>query len=160
MARNNNITIGCRVKGSHGDFIPNPRGHRRHICAVITGVVVKAVGYGWWIVKWDSNGKEKKCPSRSLNVINNRKGIPVNKPNVNKPNNNNNNIVEKDLIDSTQEPAMNDHDASDIDGEAEIPDKEVPNGDWEVSDELLRGSFESNRHIAKLQKSWKKIFFS
>ena len=85
--------------------------------------------------------KGEKCPSRSLTIINNQEGIPVNE------------VPQQDIINNiltnnntqlniSQEPALNHHEVSDVEGEAP-KENEVPNGDWALSDNLLRMSNES-----------------
>ena len=153
MARENIITVGCRVKGAHGEFLPNPKGHRRRIRAVITGKVVKSVGYGCWAVRWDRDGTEKDCKSRSLKVIHDQEGIPVNEVPQQSKTNNSMAYSEVHIPDVSEEPALNDHE-SDIE-----EDEELFNGDWDLGQEMLQmlDESETNRHQTVLEKSWDAI---
>lgn len=77
MARLNRIFVGARVKGSHGNFIPNPRGHKRRIREQLTGRVLEAVGHQKWKVRFDIDGREKVCHSNTLSVTDSGEGVPV-----------------------------------------------------------------------------------
>jgi len=67
------LNVGCRVEGSHGDFLPapcNPDGSQasRRKRARLQGTIVEAKGEKRWLVKFD-NGLEKECPSVTLKML-------------------------------------------------------------------------------------------
>ena len=139
LSRRNAITIGCRVKGPHGALIPNPRGHGRRVREVITGEVIQSVGNNQYKVRFDIDGREISCSSRSLKVIERDEGIPVNEVTVG----------------DTQsfEPILHDHE------EVSSDDEEIPNGDWDLADEMLKylDTEETERHKNNYDKAWEEI---
>ena len=124
---------GCRVKGSHGDFLPNPRGHNRRIRAVIYGRVLEATGSNKWDVKFEVDGRVKTCPARSLQVVREEEGLPINE--ITSATDGNKDGPEEDAF-------VEDHELSDN-------DENLPNGEWELADEfldMLSEEAESDRH--------------
>jgi hypothetical protein len=67
------LNVGCRVEGSHGEFLPapcNPDGSQasRRKRARLQGTIVEAKGEKRWLIKFD-NGLEKECPSVTLKLL-------------------------------------------------------------------------------------------
>jgi hypothetical protein len=68
------MNVGCRVKGSHGKFLPSvchPDGSQasRQKRARLQGTIMEAKGEKRWLVRFD-NGLEKECPSVTLKMLN------------------------------------------------------------------------------------------
>ena len=145
--KSNQITTGSRVKGPLGSLVPNPRGHNRRVREVITGTVISSVGHNQWLVKFDIDGKEIICSSRSLTSIAHDEGVPVNEVSVEGRNSIHNTSEAED------EPLLNDHEVASEDGEV------LPNGDWDLADEMLGflDSAESDRHQNNFEKAWDEI---
>ncbi len=67
------MNVGCRVEGSHGEFLPsvsNPDGSQasRRKRARLQGTIMEAKGEKRWLVRFD-NGLEKECPSVTLKML-------------------------------------------------------------------------------------------
>ena len=120
MTRTNFITPGCRVKGSHGDFLPNPRGHNRRIRAVIYGRVLKAMGSNKWEVIFDIDWRIKTCTGRSLQVVKEEEGLAVNEVPT----------TSRAIDEGPEDAFIEDHEDSD-------DDENLPSGDWDLADEFL-----------------------
>ena len=108
------ITVGCRVKGSHGDLIPNPRGHSRRIREKIVGTVVSSVGHAKWMVRFDVDGVEKCCAATTLTVVDEAVGRP---------------LEEIASENKAEFPAEDPEDADEEDN--------IPNGDWDLAEEII-----------------------
>lgn len=80
MVNNCRLQAGCRVKGSHGPFIPNPNPNiKRRLRERVEGTVIKASGQREWIVCFDYDGKEKEVSSNALTIVSDAEaGIPLN----------------------------------------------------------------------------------
>ena len=91
MAVSNNIKVGLCVEGSHGPLKPdlNPNGKRR-VRSKVSGTIIKAKGKHKWDIQFDFDGKIKECSSKSLKIVCDEVGVPVNE--VGEFNNNNNDI--------------------------------------------------------------------
>ena len=141
MARTNRITQGCRVKGSHGEFVPNPRGFNRRIRSVIYGRVLESVGNNKWNVKFDNGGWIKSCGSRSLQVVREDEGLPANE-------------APTTATDASSEDAVFHEYESEEDD-----DNNLPNGDWDLADEFLEmlNQSESDRHTTAYESAWNEI---
>ena len=67
------LNVGCRVEGSHGEFLPapcNPDGSqvKRRKRQRLEGTILEARGEKRWLVRFDT-GMEKECPSMSLKLL-------------------------------------------------------------------------------------------
>lgn len=143
MTRTNFITPGCRVKGSHGDFLPNPRGHNQRIRAVIYGRVLKAMGSNKWEVIFDIDGRIKICTGRSLQVVKEEEGLAVNEVPT----------TSRAIDEGPEDAFIEDHEDSD-------DDENLPSGDWDLADEfldMLNQETESNRHATAYESAWNEI---
>ena len=73
------IGTGSRVEGSHGPLITNPNASiKRRVRSKAVGTVVKAAGPHKWDVVFDFDAKVKTVSSRSLTIVQNDAGIPLN----------------------------------------------------------------------------------
>ena len=143
MTRTNRITPGCRVKGSHGDFLPNPRGHNRRIRDVFDGRVSKAIGSNKWEVIFDIDGRIKKCAARSLQVVREDEGLAINEVPA----------TSNTINEEPEDSFVADHEDSDH-------EENLPNGDWELADEfldMLNQESESDRHATAYESAWNEI---
>jgi len=69
----------CRVFGSHGPLAKNPNASvKRHMRGKVYGAVIKAEGLHKWEVRFNFDGKSKVVTSRSLEIVPNDAGIPLN----------------------------------------------------------------------------------
>ena len=74
------IGTGSRVEGSHGPLITNPNASiKRRVRSKAVGTVVKAAGPHKWDVVFDFDAKVKTVRSRSLTIVQNDVGIPLDK---------------------------------------------------------------------------------
>ena len=70
---------GCRIFGSHGPLEKNPNASvKRRVRSKVYGTVLKAEGLHKWEVRFDFDGKSKVVSSRSLKLVPNDAGIPLN----------------------------------------------------------------------------------
>ena len=68
-----------RLFGSHGPLVANPNASvKRRVRDKVYGTVVKAEGLHKWEVRFDFDGKSKVVSSRSLKLVPNDAGIPLN----------------------------------------------------------------------------------
>ena len=77
MVEQNRISPGCRVEGRHGELVSNPRGNKRRVREVMTGTVVEAAGEHKWAVVFNYNGVIKNVTSKSLKVVDEDTGLPL-----------------------------------------------------------------------------------
>ena len=77
MVQRNCISAGCRVQGPHGELVSNPRGNKRRVQEVVIGNVVEAAGEHKWTVLFDYNGLTKIFSSKSLKVVEEGAGLPL-----------------------------------------------------------------------------------
>ena len=77
MVEQNRISPGCQVEGPHGELVSNPRGIKRRVRQVVTGTVVEAAGEHKWVVVFDYNGVIKNVTSKSLKVVDEGTGLPL-----------------------------------------------------------------------------------
>ena len=66
---------GTRVSGSHGELVPNPKGHGRRVREKIYGIIAKSRGNNKYLVRFD-NCKEKECTSNQLRRESAAAGVP------------------------------------------------------------------------------------
>ena len=70
---------GCRIFGSHGPLEKNPNASvKRRVRSKVYGTVLKAEGLHKWEVRFDFDGKSKVVTSKSLKLVPNDAGIPLN----------------------------------------------------------------------------------
>ena len=83
MVESARIHSGARVSGSHGplEYNPNGKGKRRRRVTVF-GTVIKAVGQHQWEVVFDYNNVAQTVSSKSLKVVEQESGIPLNEQTV------------------------------------------------------------------------------
>ena len=78
MVNGGRISPGCRVSGNHGELVPNPNtAKKRRVRAEAVGTVVRACGHSKWEVLFDYNNTIKIVTSKSLKVVNDDVGIPL-----------------------------------------------------------------------------------
>jgi len=69
----------CRVFGSHKSLVTNSNASMKwRVRGKVYGTVVKAEGLYKWEVRFDFDGKSKVVTSRSLKLVLNDTGIPLN----------------------------------------------------------------------------------
>ena len=79
MVVSNHIKVGSRVEGSHGPLKANPNPNvKRRVRSKVVGTIIKAKGQHKWDVQFDFDGKIKECSSKSLKIVCDEVGIPVN----------------------------------------------------------------------------------
>ena len=66
---------GTRVSGSHGELVPNPKGHGRRVREKIYGIIAESRGNNKYPVNFDI-GKEKECTSNQLRRESAAEGVP------------------------------------------------------------------------------------
>ena len=71
------IAVGCRVEGNFGEFVPNtdPKKKRRRDVAFAT--VIEAAGAKSWVIRRDIDGAVKIISSRSMKVVEDDCGFPL-----------------------------------------------------------------------------------
>ena len=71
------IEVGCRVEGNFGEFVPNtdPKKKRRRDVAFAT--VIEAAGAKSWVIRRDIDGEVKIVSSRSMKVVEDDCGFPL-----------------------------------------------------------------------------------
>ena len=77
MVEQNCISPGCRVEGPHGELVSNPRGNKRRVRKVVIGTVVEVADEHKWAVVFDYNGVIKNVTSKSLKVVDEGTGLPL-----------------------------------------------------------------------------------
>ena len=78
MARDNQISIGCRVEGCHGPLVANPDPtKKRRVRSRVVGTVRRAEGSHKWTVVFDYDQASKVVKSSSLKVVPVDTGVPV-----------------------------------------------------------------------------------
>ena len=77
MAQKMRISVGCRVVGSFGPFLSNPRGFKRRIRQRVFGTVIQAISNGKFEVLFDFDGRKQSCSSKKLAVVDSNAGIPL-----------------------------------------------------------------------------------
>ena len=77
MVEQNRIFPGCQVQGPHGELVSNPRGNKRRVREVVIGTVVEPAGEHKWTVVFDYNGEIKIVTSKSLKVVEEGTGLPL-----------------------------------------------------------------------------------
>ena len=78
------LVPGSRVFGSHGPLVENPNVNvKRRVRSKAYGTVVKAEGLHKWEARFDFDGKSRVVASRSLKLVPNDAGIPLNEESAN-----------------------------------------------------------------------------
>ena len=78
MVGSDRIQVGCRVEGSHGPLIEDPTGiKKRRVKEKVVGTVVGALDLHKWEVVFDYDGEIRVVTSRSLQIVDDGVGIPL-----------------------------------------------------------------------------------
>ena len=77
MINSDRIHPGRRVYGAHGPLLANPNGGKRRVREKVHGTVLKAVDQHKWEVVFDFDGKTKIVTSKSLKIVADEAGIPI-----------------------------------------------------------------------------------
>ena len=76
------IFTGSRVKGPHCPLVANPNGGTRRVREKVYGTVIKAIGTHKWEVQFDFDGISKEVTSKSLSLVEEEAGVPVDEVSV------------------------------------------------------------------------------
>ena len=185
MSQQKRISAGCRVAGSFGPLVPNPRGHKRRIRQKVYGTVVRAVDMGRWEVLFDFDAKKQICSVKQLSVVNVDAGVPVEE--LQPPQPNNSSVASDSSNTSTtstapsavveEEADASNFDASDdqeddplgveedgdcpLDEVDEQEDMNMPNNDFCFDEDdfiaYKDGMNLATQHLGKQREAWNKI---
>ena len=170
MAPKLRISVGCRVVGSFGPFLSNPRGFKRRIRQRVFGTVIQAISNGKFKVLFDFDGRKQSCSSKKLTVVDANAGIPLQELQVQDQDQQTQQLQQEqqqeEVQDVINEPSVMDasnEKEEDFFGVEEDEEDEVqtPNNDFCFTQEdFIRGRDEMNlatQHMSRQRVAWEQI---